>query len=320
MNKRPPAWLLPNLMSLDAPLVALVWMWMLARVMRVQHIEASSYLVLAGGVWCVYVLDRIRDVRSGKHPIADEMPWRHHFHWRYKGVLLTAVAVVVAVCAYISLFVLSREMLVLGLAALFLVFCYWFISRFDRGEVAYAKNMVAGLTFAFGVAGPSVISSEPLPFVLDDVFRPFSVVYDSGGGVGYLTACFDALKVFVVMVLAALQVVLMSTHVLLFALLFVMNINAIDLWEYSRRSDDPLVKQESELSLSIGLITLVAGAVFAAAYVVDEYSLPLCYAVMVSAGLLQVINKIRGRFSIDALRVMADLALVVPIPVAAWLA
>lgn len=320
MNKRPPAWLLPNLLSLDAPLVALVWMWMLARVMRVQYIETSSFVVLAGGIWCVYVLDRIRDVRVGKHPIVDEMPWRHQFHWRCKGGLLVAVGLVVLCCAYMSLFVLSREMLVLGLAALFLVACYWFVSRFDRGEVAYAKNMLAGLTFAFGVAGPIVISSEPLPFVLDDVFRPFGRVYDSGGGVGYLTALLESLKVFVVMVVAALQVVLMSMHVLLLALLFVMNINAIDLWEYSRRSDDPLVKQESELSLSIGLITLVAGAVFAAAYVVDEYSLPLCYAVMVSAGLLQVLNKVRSRFSIEALRVMADLALIIPVPLVAWLA
>ena len=319
MNKRPPAWLLPNLLSLDAPLVALVWMWMLARVMRVQHIETSSYLVLAGGVWCVYVLDRIRDVRSGKHPISDEMPWRHQFHWRRKGWLLAAVVAVMALCGYSSLFVLSREMLVLGLTALFLVFCYWLISRFDRADVAYAKNMVAGLTFAFGVAGPIVVSSAPLPFVLDDVFRPFSNVYDTGGGVGYITALFESLKVYIVMVLATLQVILMSIHVLLFGLLFVMNINAIDLWEYSRRSDDPIVKQESELSLSVGLITLVAGSVFAAAYMVDEYTLPLCYAVMVSASLLQIINKMRSRFSIDALRVLADLALVIPVPLVVWL-
>lgn len=319
MRKRPPAWLLPNLMSLDAPLVAMVWMWLLARVMRVQYVETSSYLVLAGGVWCVYVLDRIRDVQSGKHPIEEEMPWRHHFHWRYKAWLLAAVALVFSVCGYTALFVLSREMLVLGIAALFLVFCYWLVSRVDRGEVTYGKNMVAGMTFAFGVAGPVIVSSQPLPFVLDDVIAPFQQVLDSGGGLGYLSASLESLKVFVVMVLATLQVVLMSLHVLLFALLFVMNINAIDLWEFSRKSDDPDVKQESELSLSIGLITLVAGAVFAAAYMVDEYSLPLCYGVMISAGLLQMINKIRSRFSINALRVLADLALIVPVPLVAWL-
>lgn len=320
MSKRPPAWLLPNLMSLDAPLVALVWMWMLARVMRVQYIETSSYLVLAGGVWCVYVLDRIRDVRSGKHLLTDEMPWRHQFHWRCRRGLLAAVLLVVGVCSYHALFVLGREMLVLGITALFLVFCYWLISRIDRGEVAYGKNMLAGLTFAFGVAGPIIVLSQPLPIVLDDVLVPFQQVFDAGGGVGYIASSLEAFKILVVMVLATLQVVLMSVHVLLFALLFVMNINAIDLWEYSRASDDPVVKQESELSLSIGLITLVAGSVFAAAYVVDEYSQPLCYAVMISAGLLQVINKNRSRFSIDALRVLADLALLVPVPLVAWLA
>lgn len=320
MNKRPPAWLVPNLLSLDAPLVALVWMWLLARVMRVQYVETSSYVVLAGGVWCVYVLDRIRDVRSGKHPIPDEMPWRHHFHWRCKWFLLFAVALVVAACGYTSLFVLSREMLVLGVTAAFLVFLYWVVSLFDKGEVAYSKNMLAGITFAFGVAAPVIVSSRQLPLVLSDVFTPFEHVWDSGGGVGYLTAALDSVQILIVMVIATLQEVLLSMHVLLVGLLFVMNINAIDLWEMSRRSDSPELKQESEVTLSVGLITLVAGAAFAAAYVVDEYSLPLCYGVMISAGLLQVINKTRSRYSIDALRVLADLALILPIPLVAWLA
>ena len=110
----------------------------------------------------------------------------------------------------------------------------------------------------------------------------------------------------------------MSVHVLLFGLLCVMNINAIDLWERSRRSSDPEIKQESETSLSMGLFMLVVGSVIAVAFFVNDYSAPLCYAVMASAGLLHVINRSRSCFSVDALRVMADLALVVPVPLVVW--
>ena len=65
---------------------------MLARAMRVQYVELSSYAVLAAAVWCVYVLDRIKDVFSGKHPVEGEMPWRHEFHWKLKWLLLVLVA------------------------------------------------------------------------------------------------------------------------------------------------------------------------------------------------------------------------------------
>ncbi|MGJ8671778.1 hypothetical protein [Rubritalea sp.] len=317
MTKRPPAWMLPNLLSLDAPLVALVWMWMLARAMRVQYVESSSYAVLAGAVWCVYVLDRIRDVKRGKHPLEGEMPWRHRFHWQSRWVLLSLVALVVAYCGYASLFILSMDLLTIGIVGGFLVAIYCLVSVFDKGDVAYWKNFVAGMTFAFGVAAPIAVASQPLPIVISDVIEPF---YRAAGNGGYVTAFFDSLTQFIGMVLTSLHQVLLSVHVLLFALLCVMNINAIDLWERSRRSDDVLVKQESELSLAVGLMTLIVGSVLAAAFWVDDYSAPLCYAVMVSGALLQFINRKRSRFSLDALRVLADLALIIPAPLLLWLA
>ncbi|MFC5051469.1 hypothetical protein ACFPK9_12715 [Rubritalea spongiae] len=318
MTKRPPAWMLPNLLSLDAPLVALVWMWMLARSTRVQYVESSSYIVLAGAVWCVYVLDRIRDVKRGKHELDGEMPWRHRFHWQSRWVLLVLVGIVVAYCSYASLFILSMDLLTIGIVGGLLVVLYCFVSVFDRGDVAYWKNFIAGMTFAFGVAAPIAVASEPLPIVVSDVVEPFVRVAGAGGG-SFVTAFFVSIAQLLGMVFASLHQVLLSVHVLLFALLCVMNINAIDLWERSRRSDDILVKQESELSLTIGLMALIVGSVLAAAFWVDDYSAPLCYAVMASGALLQFINRRRSRFSLDALRVMADLALILPAPLVLWL-
>ncbi len=314
MNKRPPAWLLPNLLSLDAPLVAVAWMWLLARSMRVQYVETSSYFLLAGAVWCVYVLDRIRDVRRGVHPIEGEMPWRHRFHWQSRKWLFGLVLAVIAYSGYVALFEMQRILLTVGVTGAVLVLFFLIVSFFDRKDVAYKKNLVAGLTFAFGVSAPVIVASEPLPLVLSDIFEHFIGVT----GLGYVTAFFSALGAFIAMVIATLQMVLMSVHVLLFGLLCVMNINAIDLWERSRRSSDPEIKQESETSLSMGLFMLVVGSVIAVAFFVNDYSAPLCYAVMASAGLLHVINRSRSCFSVDALRVMADLALVVPVPLVVW--
>ncbi len=315
MNKRPPAWLLPNLLSLDAPIVALVWMWMLAGALRIQYVELSSYLLLAAAVWCIYVVDRIRDVKRGVHPIEGEMPWRHRFHWKSRWIFALLVVGVVGYSTFFALFCMSRVLLTVGVVGAVLVGFYWLVSLFDKADVAYGKNMVAGLTFAYGVAAPIVVASEPLPLVLSDVFQPFQ----EAEGVRLIAAFFSSLSKFVGMVLLTLNMVLFSVHVLLFGLLCVMNINAIDLWERSRRSSDPEVKQESELSLSMGLFMLVVGSVLAVAFVADDYSAPLCYAVMASAGLLHLINRTRGRFSVAALRVLADLALVIPVPLVVWL-
>ena len=56
-----PIWLLPNLLSIDAPLVGLAWMWMLGRALRVEYIQAQIWFVLPLAIWCIYVLDRLID-------------------------------------------------------------------------------------------------------------------------------------------------------------------------------------------------------------------------------------------------------------------
>jgi hypothetical protein len=243
------------------------------------------------------------------------MPWRHSFHWKSRWVLILLVAGIVGYSSFFALFHMSRVLLTVGVVGAVLVGCYWLVSLFDKADVAYGKNMVAGLTFAYGVAAPIVVASEPLPLVLSDVFQPFQ----GAEGFQLVSAFFSSLAQFIGMVLLTLNMVLLSVHVLLFGLLCVMNINAIDLWERSRRSSDPEVKQESEVALSMGLFMLVVGAVCAVAFVVDDYRAPLCYAIMVSAGLLHVINRLRSRFSVAALRVLADLALVIPVPLVVWL-
>jgi len=46
----------------------------------------------------------------------------------------------------------------------------------------------------------------------------------------------------------------------------------------------------------------------------DDHIKPFYYTVMVSAGLMHVVNRVRVRFTLDAQRVLADLAILLPAP------
>jgi len=65
--------------------------------------------------------------------------------------------------------------------------------------------------------------------------------------------------------------------------------------------------------LGTGLLILAAFALYLAAFKLSDYELPLCYVVMIAAALLQLINKSRSRFYLDAQRVLADLAMIIPL-------
>ena len=59
----PRPWLWPNLLSLDAPIVALLWQLLFARCFHASvSVTAAILLVLA--VWLIYAADRVLDARD----------------------------------------------------------------------------------------------------------------------------------------------------------------------------------------------------------------------------------------------------------------
>ena len=70
-----------------------------------------------------------------------------------------------------------------------------------------------------------------------------------------------------------------------------------------------------EAIIGTGLIALVAFSVFLAAFKLTETERILAYAVMVSAALLQMLNKRRSMFFLDAQRVLADFVMILPLPI-----
>jgi len=271
--KKYPIWFLPNLWSLDAPMVAMAWMFMLGCSWRQQHLQASTYFVLAASVWCVYVMDRLIDAFLSKRTDV-ELKRRHYYHERYRWAFLTVFVIVLVYLAYLLLYQMPREIFIVGIPAAAVSVCYFIVAASRKNDDApIVKNSLAGVAFAFGVAAATC------------VYLPV------GGLVDLFT----------------------SSEVLFFAVLCILNINAIDIWEFARKEGDVERKEAAEISLTLPL-TLLAGTGILMAWWADEYARPFYYAIVFSAAALQIINRMRSRFSMMELRVLADIALLLPVP------
>lgn len=88
-----PWWLWLNVLSLDAPVVAVLWQWALAQAYGVQ-MDPINHSTLGLAVWLIYVLDRVLDTRSCTEDRS--LTPRHAFYQRhsrfYIWVFIPAVA------------------------------------------------------------------------------------------------------------------------------------------------------------------------------------------------------------------------------------
>jgi hypothetical protein len=57
-------WLIPNLLSLDAPLVAVAWLHIFAKTWRVNYLPWVACLSQALVVWVIHVTDRLVDAST----------------------------------------------------------------------------------------------------------------------------------------------------------------------------------------------------------------------------------------------------------------
>lgn len=276
---RKPFWLWPNLLSLDAPLVAAVWLWMLAKTWGVNYHPAHGYVVLVLGVWVLYVADRLLD--AALHGDSPRCQARHLFHRKHRikfacGAVLAAIVALVTVLMKSPMAIFSY-LIVEGI----LVAGFFAFATFTSAEVEgipYAKNVLGGVAFAFGTA------------LVAHVY-----LYDRG-----------------------IRDLLLSREFQAFAVLCILNISAIDLWEHAARNPDPEVAAMDELSLTLPLAVLGTVAFFFAwqaqrlGPASEHNSEPFFCAILTGAALLLILNQTRARFSMESLRVLADLALVAP--------
>lgn len=301
---RTPLWLIPNVLSLDAPLVALAWMWMYAKATRVEYIEPATWWVLPIAVWCVYALDRLID--GWRRPELREHSPRHRMHWRFRWIFLTVAVMAAAFCLYETLFILPRAIFSAGLVAMMISLIYFIVAYFRRSEIPYLKNFIAGMVFAMGVGIPINAANSNL------LVTDFNDVIYALQNTGILNALWN----FGIMTITTLYVVFIgSKEVWVFGLLCMMNITAIDLWEKASHAHDQEIAYHNESTLTLGLIFLAGGSLLFAAMQADEYAKPFFYSIMVSAAILQGVNHYRAKLSMNAMRALADVALLLPLPI-----
>lgn len=87
-----PLWMVPHLLSLDAPAVAVVWQALLAQHLGFR-LDFGVRAVLGFTVWFIYIADRLLDVR-GEQQVPRTA--RHRFylaHWRLSAALLTLIGI-----------------------------------------------------------------------------------------------------------------------------------------------------------------------------------------------------------------------------------
>lgn len=273
MPSRPthPLWLYPNLLSLDAPIVAVAWLNIFAVTWRL-FVPWHAYAALGLAVWAIYMADRLLDASMPEAPNT-QLADRHHFHKRYWRLFASAISVslisaialvVIHLPVEIYKYLLFGAVLVGGFFGLSLV------SSSEESDSPVLKNSIAGFTFAYGTA------------LVAHIYRPEMRFMD----------------------------LMRAPEFLLFAVLCVLNISAIDLWEHSARSQDEEVRASDEISLTLPIMLLSGAAVFLALR--DDQDRSFYYAILVATGLLYILNRRRHSLSRPALRTLADATLLVP--------
>jgi hypothetical protein len=269
-------WLWPHVLSLDAPIVAVVWQhwWAHATGAKLLWFQDA---VLALGVWMIYLGDRLADTRQTAGEPPDTA--RHAFSARHRRVLRPLLACVVAGLAILTPAELPVRQFSAGLGLLLAAGGYfWLIHRRRPSRWAgfVPKEAIVGVIFAFGTTF----------FVDGESGRPRWLFVGSAA---------------------------------LFAVLCFFNCALITQWETSaqdRREPTSLLNAFPWLDgrLGMGCMWLAASAAFLAAACGSVACLPVALGALALAWL----DYRRAAISPDALRVLADLALLAPLVCGGW--
>ncbi|HLX44791.1 MAG TPA: hypothetical protein VKR43_15200 [Bryobacteraceae bacterium] len=243
----PRPWLWPNLLSLDAPIVAVLWQLLFARCFH-AGLSAAAAILLVLAVWLIYAADRVLDARdeTSRQP-------RHEFyrrHWRAVVPMWSAVLILTGWLAWTRLPspMFERGLLLLTAVALYLIAVH--VSR-----RAWPKEAAVAVLFALGAS---------------------LAIW------GHIHTVADV------------------ATVVLFCCLCWINCAAISQWEQDRVSRGPI----AAAAVSVAAASLI---------LVPEHRPVLGAAEAASAVALLALDLGRRHLSTDALRVLADAALLTPI-------
>ncbi len=152
---RTPFWLWPNLLSLDAPVIAVLWQHFLSDTLSPVHPAVT--IVLGLSVWLVYTADRLVDTWS---PGATITSARHRFALAHRSLLAGIAIPVLGLDLTLALLYLPLLHFLAGvLLAVAVAARFYAVLRPPRRP--WPKELWTAIIFATGVWAP-VLLANPL--------------------------------------------------------------------------------------------------------------------------------------------------------------
>lgn len=245
-------WLWPNLLSLDAPAVAVLWQALFMRCFRVRF-DALAAILLPLTVWLIYSADRLFDARAHSRALP-----RHEFHGRHWRAIIIAWIAAFAAAGWMAVWRLPGDLFERGLGLLIATAVYFALVHLAP-RLRWPKECAVAILFAAGVS------------------------------------------------LAAWRAVRSPADILtiaVFCCLCWINCAAIEQWERPLLSCDRLTAWPVRAAaIAVGLTALL---------LLHDRRPILGGAETLSAFAFAALDGLKNRLSADALRVLADVALLTP--------
>jgi hypothetical protein len=142
-----PIWLWMHLLSLDAPLIALIWQDFLARCYSTP-LTIAGRCVLGLTVWVIYIADRMLDVRG---PSTGNEPRHHRFYRAHRRTFVLLLTTLVVINILVIVEWLRPQVFIHGLvvAGLSLAYLAAFTGAGSRRTIW--KKSAAAMLFSAGV-------------------------------------------------------------------------------------------------------------------------------------------------------------------------
>lgn len=157
-------WLLLQLWGLDTPLTAICWSVAIAALMQIPMITPAPMLVVAGGVWCTVMLQRLLSA------IFRQDSWQADFYRGHLPVILVLLFAVGMATMWMLFFYVGQNLLSYTLLPLFLLVTgegmagSWF-EQFGKLTKALAFAMVCAMPafyFCFTLTPYHVLVTAPV--------------------------------------------------------------------------------------------------------------------------------------------------------------
>jgi hypothetical protein len=146
-------WIWPGLLSLDAPIISVLWLVLFSKATGVR-VPAAETAVLAMAVWLIYVADRILDSfrESERVPLAP----RHQFYKDYRAAFVLPFCAILLLAAWMTWTKLDVRTLRGGVVLSAIVAAYFGVVHLSGSKAQrwFPKELAVAALFCAGTCLP----------------------------------------------------------------------------------------------------------------------------------------------------------------------